>query len=47
VPAETAAGLDAEAWQAVSLLEYFDEGRRAGLRVLLAPKSAWVGVPRS
>jgi HIRAN domain len=47
VPAETAAVLDAEAWQAVSLLEYFDEGRRAGLRVLLAPKSAWVGVPRS
>jgi HIRAN domain-containing protein len=47
VPAETAAGLDAEEWQAVSLLEYFDEGKRAGLRVLLAPKSAWVGVPRS
>lgn len=47
VPAELAAGLDAEAWQAVSLLEYFDEGRRAGLRVLLAPKDAWVGVPRS
>ena len=47
VPAETAADLDAEAWQAVSLLEYFDEGRRAGLRVLLAPKDAWVAVPRS
>jgi hypothetical protein len=47
VPAETAAGLDAEAWQAVSLLEYVDEGKRAGLRVLLAPKDAWVGVPRS
>jgi hypothetical protein len=47
VPAETAADLDAEAWQAVSLLEYFDEGKRAGLRVLLAPKSAWVGLPRS
>jgi HIRAN domain len=47
VPAEIAAGLDAEAWQAVSLLEFFDEGKRAGLRVLLAPKSAWVGVPRS
>jgi hypothetical protein len=47
VPAELAAGLDAEAWQAVSLLEYLDEGRRAGLRVLLAPKDAWVGVPRS
>jgi hypothetical protein len=47
VPAETAADLDADAWQAVSLLEYFDEGRRAGLRVLLAPKDAWVAVPRS
>jgi HIRAN domain len=47
VPAETAAGLDAEGWQAVSLLEYFEEGKRVGLRVLLAPKSAWVGVPRS
>jgi hypothetical protein len=47
VPAETAAGLDAQAWQAVSLLEYVDEGKRAGLRVLLAPKDAWVGVPRS
>jgi len=47
VPAEIAAGLDAEAWQAVSLLEFFDSGRRAGLRVLLAPKDAWIGVPRS
>jgi hypothetical protein len=47
VPAEIAAELDAEAWQAVSLLEFFDEGKRAGLRVLLAPKSAWVGVPRA
>jgi hypothetical protein len=47
VPAETAVGLDAKEWQAVSLLEFFDEGKRAGLRVLLAPKSAWVGVPRS
>jgi hypothetical protein len=47
VPADTAAGLDAEAWQAVSLLEFFDGGRRAGLRVLLAPKEAWIGVPRS
>jgi len=47
VPAEIAAGLDAEAWQAVSLLEFFDTGRRVGLRVLLAPKDAWIGVPRS
>jgi hypothetical protein len=47
VPADTAAGLDVEDWQAVSLLEFFDEGRRVGLRVLLAPKDAWIGVPRS
>jgi HIRAN domain len=47
VPAETAAGLDAPAWQAVSLLEFFEDGKRAGLRVLLAPKDAWIGVPRA
>src|SRR3954453_22253266 len=38
VPAEVATGLDAEEWQAVSLLEFFEGGRRAGLRLLLAPK---------
>jgi hypothetical protein len=47
VPAETAAELDAEAWQAVSLLEFFEDGRRVGLRVLLAPKDAWIGAPRA
>jgi HIRAN domain len=47
VPAETAAGLDADAWQAVSLLEFFESGKRAGLRVLLAPKDAWIGAPRA
>jgi hypothetical protein len=47
VPAETAAGLDAEAWQAVSLLEFFEDGRRVGLRVLLAPTDAWIGAPRA
>ena len=47
VPAETAAGLDAETWQAVSLLEFFEDGRRVGLRVLLAPKDAWIGAPRA
>src|SRR5207253_7765103 len=46
VPAEVATGLDAEEWQAVSLLEFFEGGRRAGLRLLLAPKDAWIGVPR-
>jgi HIRAN domain-containing protein len=47
VPAETAAGLDAGEWQAVSLLEFFEGDKRAGLRVLLAPKDAWIGVPRT
>jgi hypothetical protein len=47
VPAEIAAELDASAWQAVSLLEFFDGARRIGLRVLLAPKDAWIGVPRA
>jgi HIRAN domain len=47
VPAEIAAGLDPTAWQAVSLLEFFEGGRRAGLRVLLAPHDAWIGVPRT
>jgi HIRAN domain len=47
VPAETAAALDAGEWQAVSLLEFHDGDRRAGLRVLLAPKDAWIGVPRA
>jgi hypothetical protein len=47
VPAETAAGLDGDAWQAVSLLEFFEDGRRVGLRVLLAPKDAWIGAPRA
>jgi HIRAN domain len=46
VPAETAAGLDANAWQAVSLLEFFEDGKRIGLRVLLAPRDAWIGAPR-
>ena len=47
VPAEMARELDAADWQAVSLLEFFDSGRRAGLRVLLAPRDAWIGVPRA
>jgi len=46
VPAETARELDASAWQAVSLLEFFEDGRRVGLRVLLAPRDAWIGMPR-
>jgi HIRAN domain-containing protein len=47
VPAEVARDLDAANWQAVSLREFFEDGRRAGLRVLLAPKDAWVGLPRA
>lgn len=47
VPAETAATLDAAAWQAVSLLEFFEDGKRVGLRVLLAPRDAWIGAPRT
>lgn len=46
VPAEIARDLDAEEWQAVSLWEFFEDGRRGGLRVLLAPRDAWIGLPR-
>jgi HIRAN domain len=46
VPAETARDLDATEWQAVSLREFFEDGQRAGLRVLLAPRDAWIGRPR-
>jgi HIRAN domain len=47
VPAEMARDLDAAEWQAVSLLEFHDGGQRAGLRVLLAPRDAWIGVPHA
>jgi hypothetical protein len=47
VPADTARNLTAEDWQAISIHEFFDSGRRAGLRVLLAPRDAWIGLPRS
>jgi hypothetical protein len=47
IPAEAAAELDPDDWQAVSLAEFTEEERRAGLRVLLAPRSAWIGRPRS
>jgi HIRAN domain-containing protein len=45
VPAEIARELDAEQWQAVSLWEFFEDGRRGGLRVLLVPRDAWIGLP--
>ena len=47
VPAEVARELDAADWQAVSLLEFSEDGQRVGLRVLLAPQNAWIGLPRS
>jgi len=46
VPAEIAGELDADEWQAVSLWEFFEDGSRGGLRVLLAPRDAWIGLPR-
>src|SRR5919197_6442738 len=46
VPAEVARDLRAEDWQAVSLWEHVEDGRRGGLRVLLAPRDAWIGAPR-
>jgi HIRAN domain-containing protein len=46
VPAEVAAVVPRD-WQAVSLWEFRDlDGDRVGLRVLLAPPDAWVGLPR-
>ena len=47
VPAEAARELDARDWQAVSVWEYVGDGRRGGLRVLLAPRDAWIGIPRA
>jgi HIRAN domain len=47
VPAEVARGLRADDWQAVSLWEFFEAGERGGLRVLLAPRDAWIGLPRA
>lgn len=47
VPAELARDLETDKWQAISLREFFEGGKRAGLRVLLAPRDAWIGLPRS
>jgi hypothetical protein len=46
VPADVARELRADEWQAVSLWEFVEDGRRGGLRVLLAPRDAWIGTPR-
>ena len=47
VPADIARDLDAPNWQAVSLVEFREDNRRIGLRVLIAPRDAWIGAPRS
>jgi hypothetical protein len=47
VPAEVARELDAAEWQAVVIREFFEDQKRVGLRVLLAPRDAWIGTPRS
>jgi hypothetical protein len=45
VPAEVAPELSGDE-QAVALWEFVEEGRRLGLRVLIAPRDAWIGLPR-
>ena len=47
VPADVARELDSGSWQAVSIWEFHEGGRRAGLRILLAPREAWIGLPRT
>jgi hypothetical protein len=46
VPAEVAPELSGDE-QAVALWEFVEEERRIGLRVLIAPKDAWIGQPRT
>ena len=45
VPADVAPGLAGDE-QAVALWEFREDGRRIGLRVLIAPPDAWIGRPR-
>jgi hypothetical protein len=47
LPAGVAAELNVDEWQAVSLVEFVEDGRRIGLRMLLAPRDAWIGLPRA
>ena len=47
VPAEIARELEVDDWLAVTLWEFFEDGQRGGLRVLLAPRDAWIGLPRA
>jgi HIRAN domain-containing protein len=46
VPAEVAPELRGDE-QAVALWEFVEDGRRIGLRVLIAPGDAWIGSPRA
>jgi HIRAN domain len=46
IPADIARELQADDWQAVVLRDFFDGEDRCGLRVLLAPRAAWIGIPR-
>ena len=46
VPAEIAPEVRGDE-QALALWEFVEEGRRIGLRVLIAPADAWIGRPRS
>jgi HIRAN domain len=46
VPADVARGLSAAEWRAVALRDFVEGERRLGLRVLLAPRDAWIGSPR-
>jgi hypothetical protein len=45
VPADVASSLAGDE-QAVALWEFREDGRRIGLRVLIAPPDAWIGRPR-
>ena len=47
VPAEIARELTADDWQAVTLWQFVEDGQRGGVRVLLAPADAWIGLPRA
>jgi HIRAN domain len=47
VPADAARELRAEEWQAIALRDFFEGERRIALRVLLAPRDAWIGTPRA
>ena len=47
LPADVARELHAEEWQAVVLRDFFEGERRLGVRVLLAPRDAWIGTPRA